>query len=258
MQSLLIPSSNSGKWVLSPDGSKLYVAGTDGNVRVYDSNDGSLLQTFEVGDYLNGIAISPDGTTLALSEGIPLPNNNVGFPRVYVVAEVYTLDLASGDVTSFVFESKYIQSYVFADVEFTANDTLRIIQQSIADTSSVYVPVITIDLSTGDFKESGIYDTADDIPTNIISNGDGTFIVFGASPGQYRYYVLDADGAEIAGMDTYQSPYIGSQGVEAYSGSSPNDKIAIADDESLFLYSSKFQFIADLGQSFPSLSGTPG
>jgi WD40 repeat protein len=49
----------------SPDGSRLYSAGTDGKIRVWDSAEGTLLDSFQKGKQAARIALSPEGSLLA-------------------------------------------------------------------------------------------------------------------------------------------------------------------------------------------------
>ena len=54
----------------SPDGRRIAAGTRAGVLRIYDSNNGSLLLEFpQVGAYLQQIAFSPDGTRLALTNG---------------------------------------------------------------------------------------------------------------------------------------------------------------------------------------------
>ncbi|HEX8307639.1 MAG TPA: hypothetical protein VF645_04395, partial [Allosphingosinicella sp.] len=82
--------------VLSPDGSRLYVAGDDGNLRVYDAATGALLATWDVGTKLGGIDISADGSYLMAVEREPL--EVVGSSRTVTTYKVSTAD---GSVQSF-------------------------------------------------------------------------------------------------------------------------------------------------------------
>jgi WD40 repeat protein len=51
--------------VFSPDGKRLYSAGTDGRIRVWDVTEGLLLMNFQKGRQANRIALSPEGSFLA-------------------------------------------------------------------------------------------------------------------------------------------------------------------------------------------------
>jgi WD40 repeat protein len=51
--------------VFSPDGARLYSAGTDGQIRSWNTADGTLQNTLQKGRQANRIALSPDGALLA-------------------------------------------------------------------------------------------------------------------------------------------------------------------------------------------------
>ena len=82
--------------VLSPDGSRLYVAGDDGNLRVYDAATGALIATWDVGTSLGGIDISADGSFLMAVEREPL--EVVGASRTVTS---YKISTADGSVQGF-------------------------------------------------------------------------------------------------------------------------------------------------------------
>jgi WD40 repeat protein len=51
--------------VFSPNGRRLYSAGTDGRIRIWDAAEGTLLTNFQKGRQANRIALSPEGSFLA-------------------------------------------------------------------------------------------------------------------------------------------------------------------------------------------------
>jgi WD40 repeat protein len=74
-------------WWLSPDGKELAVAGSHepGIARIWDTQTGKLLHTFEHGQSISVTAFSPDGKTLALShwkQRIDLWNVRTGKPAL--------------------------------------------------------------------------------------------------------------------------------------------------------------------------------
>jgi WD40 repeat protein len=65
LQELPVNGQNVLDLVFSPDGSRLYSAGTDGRIRIWDALKGTLLLTFQKGRQANRIALSPEGSLLA-------------------------------------------------------------------------------------------------------------------------------------------------------------------------------------------------
>jgi hypothetical protein len=53
---------------LSPDGSRIYSADADGFLRIYAASTGELIDSWDIGQNLGGMDISPDGTFLAIVE----------------------------------------------------------------------------------------------------------------------------------------------------------------------------------------------
>src|SRR6478609_3094268 len=53
---------------LSPDGNLLYAADADGFVRVYNTTTSVLVTSWDVGQNLGGMDISPDGSFLVIVE----------------------------------------------------------------------------------------------------------------------------------------------------------------------------------------------
>jgi WD40 repeat protein len=65
VRELSAPGQNVTTLAFSPDGSTLVGAGTDGNIRLWETSDGTLLNTLYHARQANAVAISPDGTLLA-------------------------------------------------------------------------------------------------------------------------------------------------------------------------------------------------
>lgn len=104
---------------LSPDGAYIYVAGNDGNLRIYSADTGELLRTIDVGTSLGAIDLSPDGSFAVVVELVPLEENanEYGDP-IYTVA--VKVDLVTGVVTTFEFVTNS-DNYVFKDLAVLAN-----------------------------------------------------------------------------------------------------------------------------------------
>jgi Ca2+-binding RTX toxin-like protein len=133
---------------ISADGTRLYAAGEDGQVRVYDLATRALLQTWPVGIKLGGIDISPDGSFVLVTEhqwnGAWGPDNVFRSHSI-----VYKLDLATGAVASFSIEH-IGADYTFYDVAILATGEVLLTQ----DAYSASLPLWKLDLATGQFTAS--------------------------------------------------------------------------------------------------------
>jgi len=93
--------------VSSADGTKLYVARVDGIVEIYDAFSGQLLRSLQVGSFLGGIDISPDGTYLLVVENVQSFGGTIN-------SIVHKVDLSTGAITDF--------SMVFGGIEGPFHD----------------------------------------------------------------------------------------------------------------------------------------
>jgi WD40 repeat protein len=65
IRELPVPGQNVLDLVFSPDGTRFYSAGTDGRIRIWKTDDGTLLDIFQKNQQANRIALSPEGSLLA-------------------------------------------------------------------------------------------------------------------------------------------------------------------------------------------------
>jgi Ca2+-binding RTX toxin-like protein len=96
-----IASTVAADSVLSPDGSRLFVTGSDGNLRVYDAATGALLATWDVGTQLGAVDISADGSFLMVAERVPVSVVGSGTPPQSQTITTYKVSTADGSVQSF-------------------------------------------------------------------------------------------------------------------------------------------------------------
>ncbi|MFM5948181.1 MAG: putative Ig domain-containing protein [Novosphingobium sp.] len=80
-----VSGGQTGAFVLSPDATRLYVAGTDGVLRIYNAVSGALLSSLTLGSNLQGIDISPDGSFLLVTESTPSTVGGVTMSSFYRV-----------------------------------------------------------------------------------------------------------------------------------------------------------------------------
>src|SRR5689334_817027 len=88
---------------LSPNGDLLYAADTDGNVRVYNTLTGALVATWDVGDDLGGMDISPDGSFLIVVERQATTTGSQW--DAVTPSTVYKVDTATGAATTYTFQA---------------------------------------------------------------------------------------------------------------------------------------------------------
>ncbi|HEX6217922.1 MAG TPA: hypothetical protein VFZ35_01450, partial [Sphingomicrobium sp.] len=140
---------------LSPDGTRLYAAGTDGILRVYDTRTGELLASWEVGTELGAIDVSPDGTFLMAVELVPLEENWVGgWPEYETTVTAYRVDLETGAVTSYplVVTGSY---HIFHDVAVLANGDVLLTGRELPGWSG-WAPMRLLDPDTGTYSLAGM------------------------------------------------------------------------------------------------------
>jgi Ca2+-binding RTX toxin-like protein len=143
-------SVNPADVVMSPDGSKLYVSGEDGNVRVYDVATRALIATWDVGVRLGGLDVSADGSFLMVVEKQIVAYEPSG-PQAdaKTTITIYRVDTASGQVTSFpltISDSIQDGPGPFHDVVMLANGTALISHERSGH------PLRILDISNGSYS----------------------------------------------------------------------------------------------------------
>src|ERR671912_2086239 len=103
----VITAGQTGNFVLGNDGTRIYLAGADGNLRVYNAQSGELLATWDIGTNLGGIDISPDGSFLLVTEQEPVEYVVApgGWPENSTTSAVYKVDTATGAVQTLTYQS---------------------------------------------------------------------------------------------------------------------------------------------------------
>ncbi|MGD9664092.1 MAG: hypothetical protein AB7U34_02635 [Novosphingobium sp.] len=156
MTGTLITTAGDENWTLSADGSTIYVAGNDGYLRVYSSQAGTLLYSAQLGTDLGAIALSPDGTQLAIIEDVA---ENVQQFQAWTEnsADIsfYILDVATFGATEYTFTATG-SDWTFSDVAWSDADTLQLSQNNLPGWSG-WAPLSTFEMSTGTLVEHGSY-----------------------------------------------------------------------------------------------------
>lgn len=150
----VIGESRPNDVVLNADGSLIYTAGADGNLRVYSADTGELVQTIDVGMQLGGIDISPDGSFLMAVESVPLALD-IKDPwwENEITVTTYKVDLATGEVTSYPVVVT-AENYTFHDVAIMGDGTALLSQNILPGWSGWASPKL-LDLATGEYSNAG-------------------------------------------------------------------------------------------------------
>jgi WD40 repeat protein len=137
--------------VMSPDGSRLYVAGEDGKLRVCDVASRALLSTWDVGVRLGGLDVSADGSFLLVVEKQIVASEPPGGnhdTRTTITA--YRVDTASGQVTSFPTTiERNGPTGAFHDVAILADGTVLLSHEP------AFYPLSILNLANGTYSHSG-------------------------------------------------------------------------------------------------------
>jgi len=111
--------------VMNADGTRMYIAGFDGLVSVYDTVAGVILDTIQVGSKLGGMDISADGSFLLVVETTAVSTSAGGDTFA-----IHKVDLASRTITDFArkfasIEGPFMDVALLADGTAIATTTLR-------------------------------------------------------------------------------------------------------------------------------------
>jgi len=197
MPATLIATAGDENWVLSPDGSYIYVAGNDGNLRVFDAHSGEMLHSVDLGHDLGAMALSPDGSQLAVVEEVP---ENVqqyqSWTENSADVSFYIIDLGTFGGQEYTFHVT-ADSYTFADVTWSDNDTLQL-SQNILPGWSGWAPLATFELATGELTEHSSYYSGLGTSASLLTIPDSTTVLLGQlglSSGQY--FLIGPDGTAL-------------------------------------------------------------
>ena len=259
MGTALIATLGDENWVLSADGSLIYVAGNDGFLKVFDAHSGTLLHSVDLGIDLGAISLSPDGTRLAVVEEVP---ENV---RQYQTWTENSADVSLYIVNLDTFAAQELtyhvtaDSYTFADVTWTDNDTLQL-SQNILPGWSGWAPLAKIELSTGALTEHSSYYSGLGTSASLLTIPGTTTVLLGQlGLSSAQYFLIAPDGTAFANNGIYANDVYGyAGGIEAASGTTASDRIVIVTGGDAHLYSGTMQYIGNLTDLYPSLGTAAG
>lgn len=252
---LALDGARAADMVQSRDGTRLYVAGDDGAMRIYDTATGDLLQTTAVGTRLGAIDLSADGSFAIVTELEPLATVRVDPWWDYkTTAAVYRIDLATGART--VMSTELTGSnYGFADVAVLADGTALLTGRILPGWSGGAAGM-RLDTATGVFT-----------PLPAISAYDGASLTVGTSRtdavlGELNlssavYRVFDQERGIVADNGIYENGVYGyAAGIDAYSEAA--DRIAIYTGGALHLYTGNLGYLANLTEKLPAQAWVSG
>jgi Ca2+-binding RTX toxin-like protein len=253
-----VSNGQTGNFVLGNNGSRIYVAGLDGNLRVYDTESGGLVATWDIGNKLGAIDISPDGTFLLITEQVPVafhssPND---WTTNSTTSAVYKVDTSTGQFQTLTYESTG-SDYVLADVAITSNGT-ALLTENILPGWSGWTPMVRFDLAGSTFTKlpgNNYYQAG-----SLTSSPHDATILFGQLHlSSAEADIFSAQGAVLANNGIYKDGVYGyAQGVEAYSGAGPSGRVAISTGGLLHLWNGNFGYLANLTQAHSELSSIVG
>lgn len=252
-----VSTGEKGNFVLSNDGTRLFVAGADGNLRVFDSESGALVATWDIGNQLGGIDISPDGSFMLITEQVPVSEiQNQYWPSNQFTTAVYKVDTATGAVQTFLYQSTG-STYGLADVAIT-NAGTAVFTGRILPGWSGGTGMVKLDLATGTFSgNTGAYLYTG---SSVTASPDGSAVLAGElNLSAANLYTLSATGSQTASATGYANNVYGyASGIEAFSGTGTSGRIAIFSGGSLYLWDGNLKFLANLTVQNPALNGIIG
>jgi len=240
-----VSGGHTGNFVLSNDGSRLYMAGPDGVLRTYDVATGDLIDSAAIGHDLGAIAISPDGSFLLITEQQPVSfvESESDWTHNRTTSGICKVDLASGDSVRINYTS-FGYNYVLADVEITSAGT-ALFTQNILPGWSGSTPIVTLDLASGTFSASPphYYQAG-----SLTAAPDGATVLWGELQlSSAEAFVFSSAAAPLSVAGVYEDGVYGfAQGVEAYSGAGDDGRVAIFTGGQLHLWDGDLDYLQSL------------
>ncbi len=260
MTDILITTQGDENWVLSADGAAIYVAGNDGYVRIYNAQTGAFLYQVLLGRDLGAIALSPDGSQLAIVEEIA---SNVRQSQNWTsnTADVsfYVVDINTFGAEQYIYTVTG-STYTFADISWTDGDTLQV-SQNILPGWSGWTPLATVELDTGVRTENGSYYAGgyQSAPSLLTIPNSDIVLLGQLGLSSAEYFLISPTGTSLTSNGIYDNNVYGyAQGIEAASGITTADHIVIVTGGSAHLYDGTMQYIVDLSEFYPSLGSSSG
>lgn len=259
MSRLVAATNGSEAFTVSANGKTVYVAGDDGVLRAYAVSNGALINQWDVGTDLDGVAISPDGTQALVTENEPISTSqSLDWTSNVTEAAIYQIDLASGYRQTYIYEAKG-SDYTFTNVVFT-DDSHALIAENILPGWSGWEPIVALDIDTGTFSTQGSYYSGlGSTPSLTRIPGTATVLLGQLGLSSADYYILGKTGKQIRGTETYGHGVQGyAPGIEAASGPGADGRVAVVTGGGLHIYNGNLRYIDNLAKKFPTLGTSPG
>ncbi|BDI61690.1 hypothetical protein [Qipengyuania nanhaisediminis] len=259
MSETFITTQGDENWVFSADGQFIFVAGNDGFLRVYSVTTGLLEYEAQLGHDLGAIAISPDGSQLAIveevAENVSQSNSwtsNTADVTLYIV-DINTF--AASELTYTVTGS----DWTFGDVTWSDADTLQI-SQNILPGWSGWTPLSTLELSDGSITQSGSYYAGLGSVGSLLTIPGSELALLGQlGLSSAEYFLIGEDGGEVASNGVYTNNVYGyAEGIEAASGATVDDRIVIVTGGGAHVYDGAMNYITNLADTYPTLGNAMG
>ncbi|MBX7457182.1 hypothetical protein K3152_02885 [Qipengyuania sp. 1NDH17] len=244
MAEFLISKEADENWVVSLDGSLIYLACNDGYLRVFDTIDGSLVRELYIGGDLDGIAIHPmDGSVLAITVGT-LSNESGSGADFTATAHVVIVDTQTFQATTYDVPVSGNQR-AFGDVSFAPLPYI-IMTQTVEGGGTA--PLTTMDYWDGTYEQQNGYESGELAPS-LTPVGDQALALvgeLGTTDGEYE--LTGAYGFDY-GMTTENAALPpgaldGATGVEASTWT--GYKHAFYVNGSLYLFDMEMNYITTL------------
>jgi Ca2+-binding RTX toxin-like protein len=231
-------------YVSTADGLTTYVAGIDGTVRAYNAETGALLQSWAVGSHLGGLAISPDGSFLMVTDRDAVSTTGSGSDAQTLV-NAYRINLATGGVTTFQFVATGYGN-AFADVEILANGKAYFTQDF---AGSGATPIWELDPATGHF--SAVFGQYYMASLTTDANAQRLLISVNGLSSADQY--VAEPGVGIVGQYSGSG---GGGGIQAYSADA--NMIVQYSGNQVYLYDATLHFERNLTTTLPFLYNATG
>lgn len=243
-------------YVLSPDGRKLYTAGLDGVVTVYDTQSATKLQTFDISNGLNGIAISADGTFLIVTDKNPVGSvaGDAWWDTKTTMA-AYRVDSATGATVTYSYTATG-SDWTLADVTLLA-DGNAYFTGNIFPGWSGWSTMKKLDLAAGSFSiasNASLYMGAEITP----AQQRGTALIGEVGLSSSSYYMFQPGAGFVATKGSYDNNTGSGIGIQAYHESAGQTGFVAMVAGDVHVYNRALQHLVNLTEKTFGLSNVAG